>query len=403
VVVGRALLKSTTATARLSLQARSVATLVDDPDLGAARDWDGAIAGSTTRYYAGDLHVHSRDSGDARASLEEIETLALSKGLDFVVITDHNTDAHVPHLARKQDSSPLLWVPGMEFTTYNGHVGAVGATTAVDQKLGLSTNLDAALSSLRDQGAVVVMNHPVLDLGDVCIGCPWQHDTQTVDAVEVATGGYRESGFLFQANAISTWEGIVAAGIHAAPVGGSDDHRAGIDLGAFQSPIGNPTTHIEADELSVPALLAGIKASRTVVQMQGAGDPMITTATTPPRVGDTVVGKAGEGVSFTWDVSDVVAGDVFRVLVDGVVTERVVLELGATTITRRFEVPTEGETRVRSEIQRGDAIAVLTGYAWLVPAPPGCGGCASSQLPSLLASLTLLATARRARRRRANH
>jgi len=43
------------------------------------------------RWYAGDLHVHSKESGDASPSLDEVATLAESRGLDFVILTDHNT------------------------------------------------------------------------------------------------------------------------------------------------------------------------------------------------------------------------------------------------------------------------------------------------------------------------
>ena len=43
------------------------------------------------RWYAGDLHAHSRESGDAKPTIDELVTFARSQGLDFVELSDHNT------------------------------------------------------------------------------------------------------------------------------------------------------------------------------------------------------------------------------------------------------------------------------------------------------------------------
>src|SRR5262245_5832681 len=41
------------------------------------------------RYYAGDLHAHSRESGDADPTIDDLCTFARSQGLDFVELSDH--------------------------------------------------------------------------------------------------------------------------------------------------------------------------------------------------------------------------------------------------------------------------------------------------------------------------
>ena len=48
-----------------------------------------------------------------------------------------------------------------------------------------------------------------------------------------------------------------------AALGGSDDHDAGASDDAFVSPIGSPTTMVFAHELSVPALLDGLREKGT--------------------------------------------------------------------------------------------------------------------------------------------
>src|SRR5262245_24601738 len=45
------------------------------------------------RWYKGDFHVHSEQSGDADATFDQIVALAKQHGLDFVNLSDHNTVA----------------------------------------------------------------------------------------------------------------------------------------------------------------------------------------------------------------------------------------------------------------------------------------------------------------------
>ena len=149
-------------------------------------------------------------------------------------------------------------------------------------------------AAVHGQGALLSLNHPVLDLGDVCIGCAWKHDLDgiAVDAVEIGTGGQMQGAVLFTPGAIKFWEGLLGKGRHVAAVGGSDDHLAGKGTGRRDSPIGDPTTLIFAEELSVPAILGGLQGGRTVVKLQGPSDPMIEFGAGDLRVGDTLSGRS---------------------------------------------------------------------------------------------------------------
>jgi hypothetical protein len=130
------------------------------------------------RWYAGDFHVHSMESGDARPPLEEIASFAKSRGLDFVLLSDHNTVSQLDFYASVQKTHPdFLFLPGMEFTTYWGHANAIGSTEWVDDKVELPGNsIQQAAQAFRDQGALFSINHPTLDLGELCIGCAWTQD-----------------------------------------------------------------------------------------------------------------------------------------------------------------------------------------------------------------------------------
>jgi hypothetical protein len=319
------------------------------------------------------------------------------------VITDHNTNAQVAHLDEAQARHPdLLFVPGVEFTTYGGHAGGFGVTDYVDHKIGLSTTVQEAVDAIHAQGALFSINHPVLDLGDVCIGCAWTNEIpDRVDGVEIETGGYRQSGFIFGAGARDFWDRLLDDGSHAAPLGGSDDHRAGVDEDAFGSPIGDPTTMIFAAQQSADALLDGIRCNRTVVKLQGPDDPMIDLQTTPERNCDivltdddvvlraTITGGAGKRVRFLKDGYE--DGDVQDIDADPFVAERTIGNKGRSA---------EGE-RWRVEVLDGDTPRVVSGHVWLAAARTeaeatacGCRGAGDAAVP-LCAALVLLVRRRR--------
>jgi hypothetical protein len=275
VLVGKALLGQRPAKFRLEVEPRAVATLAPRP----RSTWTPPPPLSTLpRFYAGDLHVHSLESGDARATLEEISALAASRGLDFVALSEHNTLTTLEFLTAAQASSPrVLLVPSVEFTTYRGHLNAFGATRLPPFWFGVSKATVAdAVADFAAQGAVPTVNHPTLDLGTFCIGCAWQHGAlEGLAAVEVGVGGWDETGSLFDESALAFWEAQASQGVHLTAVGGSDDHRAGVGANQTQSVLGSPTTMVFADELSVAALTRGLREGRTVVKLRGPADPMI--------------------------------------------------------------------------------------------------------------------------------
>jgi hypothetical protein len=84
---------------------------------------------------------------------------------------------------------------------------------------------------------------------------------------------------VFSPPAISRWDHLHKLGhTHVAPLGGSDDHRAGANDTAadLHSPLGSPTTLVLAANLSHAAILDGIALGRTVIKMYGPDDPMVT-------------------------------------------------------------------------------------------------------------------------------
>jgi len=77
-----------------------------------------------------DLHLHSRHSPDSTLAPAEIAKLAKARGLQAVAITDHNTVAGHGQMADACKTEGLLFLPGIEVTSLDGHVLAYGVKEA---------------------------------------------------------------------------------------------------------------------------------------------------------------------------------------------------------------------------------------------------------------------------------
>ena len=354
----------------------------------ARRPYTAVDLGGGPGWYAGDFHVHSRESGDASPTLDEIAAFARSRGLDFVEVSDHNTTSQVEWLGDAQDRWPdLLFLPGVEITTYAGHANGIGLTVPVPFAIGWEVPDFAATAERVDaEGAVLSINHPVLDLGSLCIGCAWEHPLPgTLGALEIGSGGWEQGGKLFDPLAIALWDELCDSGLCPAAIGGSDDHRAGTGTGTFDSPIGSPTTMVWADTLSAEGILAGIRAGRTVVKLWGPDDPMIDLAADALSVTATVTGGLGM---------------VLHIVEDGLVTAEIPVDADPFAYTTRVQ-----GARVRAEVWADDAPRTVTSHLFPEPAaeaaPPSSEedcGCHSTGAPAGWISLVGLLAARRRRR-----
>lgn len=370
--------------------------------------------------------MHSRESTDAKPTLEANVALARQRGLDFLEISDHNTITQLDFFDAIQAAEPsFLLLPGIEFTTYAGHANAIGATAWVDHKIGQpGVTIGGAFEQITAQGAIVSINHPVLDLGDLCIGCAWKHPldaaaTARIGGVEIGTGALSKGGALFTPQAIAYWDALLDRGLKVPALGGSDDHRAGVSDGNVESPIGSPTTLVRATELSAAGLLDGIRRGATVVKLEGPTDPMAELEVTA-RKGDAtaaVLGYPGDTVRARSVVvrarvtgaaptesrqvrlvkNGVPAGEPVDVTTDPFVLETIV------------DAPASGEDRYRVEVLSEGAPLTVTSHVWLGLDPSGPqaedasatddGGCTTSPRPAstpswmVLTLLTLLTVA----------
>jgi hypothetical protein len=401
-VVGKARIPSTGARFSADLTFRDAGTLPVRARGDAAA---GPVLSRGARWYRGDLHVHSSESGDASASFDEIIALARSRGLDFVVLSDHNTVAQHALMAAVQAATPdVLLMRGNEVTTYAGHGNAVGAGAYVDHRVGLDgRSARAIIGDVVAQGGLFVVNHPSLDLGTACIGCAWRHaDTpwSDVGAMELVTGNYTINVRLFLEPTLALWDQQLDAGARIAAVGGSDDHRAGRDTGSTASAIGSPTTLVWADELSESAIVGAMRAGRTMVALRAPDDPLVELSVGSARVGDTVTARGGE---LELEVH-VVGGSGARLTLVGAGGAQLgdAVDIGGDDVrlTLPVRVGADGG-RVRAQLSVGGDPVVITSHLWVAYAPGGCSAApgASSGAVVLLAMAAFAIAARRRIRR----
>ena len=346
--------------------------------------WQPVVLETGERWYAGDFHVHSDESGDATATLDEITALARSRGVDFIALSDHNTTSHHARIGAYQPGvADVLYLRAIEVTTYAGHGNAIGVDAYVDHRIGLAGRTSAGITAdVRAQGGRFLLNHPALDLGDSCIGCAWGHtDTPWADVagLEVLTGPYDLVVNTFTPLSIEFWDARLAEGHHIAAVGGSDDHRAGMGTGLSASIVGSPATMVLAPELSEAAIMAAVVAGRTVVKLRGPDDPMVELVALD---GDVIAGRIGDTVA---DARQIVieahvtggAGMDLELWQDGALASSTPVTSADWREVLRLPRQRDGE-RVRAELNQGGAQRiVITSHLWFTgaPPPPGYDGC----------------------------
>lgn len=261
----------------------------------AAQTLSAAPVKAAQGWYRGDFHTHTGHSDGVCRSEPSRNAVpcpvyftlkaAQAHKLDFVAVTDHNVRSQVAELATLAPYfDDLLVIPGREMTTQYGHFNFIGITDFVDYRLGPvgMPTINAMFDAARPSGALVSINHPEIPTGENCLGCGWSApdtDYARVGAIEVANGGIAaDHGGAFDDGAGSGtawWEALLNRGFHLTGIGGSDNHdaidgHAGTSPVGAQSPVGTPATVVQATELSQPAILAGVRAGRVFIDLEGA-------------------------------------------------------------------------------------------------------------------------------------
>jgi hypothetical protein len=250
----------------------------------------------------GDLHVHATGGSNDTDSTSfplDIATVARTRGLDFIILTDHSNATgsmtfgddveNHPNLGPEfpyRELAASLSTPG-EFVMLDGneispiaslttagpprgHIGCLprpgdpfGAVPAsfafVDRPPGAITG-GAGVSSCHSIGGFAVVNHPYSFV--TWVAYDWT--SFEYDAIEVWNGGLAQDAW--DLKGVQAWWCDRSLGRVVAPVGASDCHHAHVDSpGTLTDPaLGVTRTRVFVSELTPEGITAGLAAGRTV-------------------------------------------------------------------------------------------------------------------------------------------
>jgi predicted metal-dependent phosphoesterase TrpH len=194
-----------------------------------------------------ELHAHSALSYDGRDPVEMLLEQAAAVGLDALAVTDHDEIDASLRAAELAEDYGLVGIPGMEVTSADGHVLAIGVEDAVPTGLPFTDTLD----EIRDRGGLAVVPHPFQSSRSGVMANITKAELAGADAIEV----YNSRLLTGRANR----KAEKFAREHDLPMtAGSDAHIAEM--------VGQAVTRVGADEHSVDAILDAIAAGETTVE-----------------------------------------------------------------------------------------------------------------------------------------
>ena len=179
-----------------------------------------------------DLHVHTKLSSDGRSSKEKLAKSAAKRGLDAIVLTDHDACA----LGAPERHGNIWLLPGCECSTKAGHILGLFLDKQPDFNVLRANGLPDAedtIAMLHKCGAVTVLAHPYIKKS--------ARPDAPVDCIESAN-----ARVYFKNADANTQASELAASLGLPQTGGSDAHSA--------AEVGNAYTIIDAPDCSLPAL-----------------------------------------------------------------------------------------------------------------------------------------------------
>jgi len=224
-------------------------------------------AGAGRRWLAGDLHTHTVHS-DGAMTVPELARFSVTRGLDYIAVTDHNTISHHAELPATAAAHGIILVPGQEVTVQAGHANAFGEMGWIDFR----EPADAWLDATERAGTLLSVNHPIG--GDVSWTIPMR---RRPPLAEVWHWSWLDPHWT---TPLAWW---LAWDPGSVPVGGSDWHRPGDD-----APPGSPTTWVECAAGEPAAVIDGLRHGRTAISASRDGPVLL-------RVDGELIAAGAEG------------------------------------------------------------------------------------------------------------
>ena len=332
-------------------------------------------------WYRGDLHMHGAHSDGSCTSQSGAQRMpcplfltanqALSRGLDFIALSDHNTISQLNDMRELQPYfDRLLLIPARELTTFQGHANLFGVIQPVDFRVGSAgvPDWNTLLRNIAPLHGLLSINHPIRANDESCMGCGWTPpkpvDMHLVQAIEAVNG---LDALAPQWSGIPFWQHQLDQGFRPTAIGGSDNHDAkqpmSLPGGAL---IGTPTTVVHASELSVAAILDGIRAGHVFIDTQGTRDRMLEftaqVGAHTAEMGDALAAPTGSTVHIALAVTAPAGSRVELVSDHDTIQPKIDLAVHGAEQKLAFDWPSDGKQHwVRANVRGSGGELLLVG------------------------------------------
>ncbi|WP_052699736.1 CehA/McbA family metallohydrolase [Martelella endophytica] len=292
-------------------------------------------------WYRGDTHSHTFHS-DAKGAPETLHRMARERGLDFLFVTDHNTLTGWTAYFRNVTGSDLVFLPGVEITTADGHANILGLETWVDFRLERDEDIAVLEASARSAGGILSVNHHKPPI-------PWRHAWPEVKCMEA----WHECWDRDNALLLSRYDALLKSGRRITGIGGSDYHQPAALTHEGAWLLGNPTTVVHAETLDRTGVVEAIRRGRVFITESPDGPHLELEADGQPMGG---VVAASKGVVLNV-LTEGAKGDGLHLVSDrGLLAT---LPVGSGRWQAEMRLPS-GLLYVRAEIRRGKAVRALS-------------------------------------------
>lgn len=339
------------------------------PTQAKAEDRSRAGGRASGVWVKGDLHCHTVHS-DGLNTVDEIVTSAIERGLEFLAVTDHNTNTHHEDLARLSHL-PIVLIPGEEVTTYWGHANMWGLREWIDFRCPDAESMQAVQRLVLHRGGLISINHPK------SVGPPWLFEGwDGYPCMEVWQAPWR----LYNWESLERWDDMLRRGERVVAVGGSDVHSIPPQRPMHPHGLGNPCTWVYTESApSEGSILDGIRRGHVFISGDPDGAQLILTAdedgdgTFEKMMGDTVEAAEGQRVSFRVRAKGGADRRLWLIR-DGLPLD--IIPLDRPEAVHTFSLEMSGRSYVRAELrgfrgrpERGEVVWAMTNPIWLRTRP----------------------------------
>jgi len=181
---------------------------------------------------------------------------AAELGLEGIALTDHNTVSGLADAEAVSRQTGITIIPGMEWTTFYGHMLTLGAPYCEWRDLG-PHDIHKGIARVHEQGGIVGIAHPYSFGSPICTGCHWDYTVSDWDQIDYMEVWHETMPSMKNHNvpAFSQWTELLNQGYRISATAGRDWHRSDPDapLAAY--------TYIGLPDASLPHSLTDIIAA----------------------------------------------------------------------------------------------------------------------------------------------